>query len=101
VGNYCHSYHNFKVRVLLHAKKQFRGSVHRVYVCRRAHLSYQPPALTLYLHSGISYTATLEIFGEEFVMYMQRNDVATSVAGIFCREMEFNSNTKSGLRDIV
>lgn len=29
VGNYCCSYHNLEVRVLLHARKQFRGSVHR------------------------------------------------------------------------
>lgn len=71
-----------------------------MYVHRRAHSSCQPPALTLYLRPVISYIATLEIYGEEFVMHMQCNDVvATSVAGVFGHAMEFNSNAKSVLRE--
>lgn len=59
-------------------------------------MSSHPPALTPLLHYGISYNATLENFGEEFVMCMQYNEVeATSAAGIFPHAMEFNSEIRA------
>lgn len=59
--------------------------------------SCQPLVSTLYLHSVISYIATLEIINEELVMRMEHKDVvATSVVGTFYHTMEFNSNVKLG-----